>query len=205
MKALTSRSLLLGVLLFLGAAAAQAGEAPATTVVRQTTERLQTLIRQHRAQYDADKAAFYAVVNDTVAPAFDLPYVARAVLGRHWRSASDEQRARFQAAFRNHLIRIYADTLLENGDARVEWLQALGDETSTTVKARLLRSNGAEPVALGFELHRTAAGEWKVYEITIEAISFLSNFRGQIAEEIKRNGIDAVIQRLESGAAVARS
>lgn len=198
---------LLPLFLALSLATANAGAAQPdpTAVVRETTQDLQGLIHEHRAQYAADKRAFYATVDQTLAPAFDLPYVARAVLGRNWKAATEEQRTRFQAAFKASLIRLYADTLLDNGDARIEWLAALGSDEGTTVKASLLRGNGEAPVALGFELHRAPAGEWQVYDLTVESVSFLASFRAQIAEEVRRSGLDAVIARLEGTTVAANS
>jgi phospholipid transport system substrate-binding protein len=177
---------------------------PASTdsvaVVRDATDRLQALIRENRSTFMADKSRFYAAVEDVVAPAFDVPYIAQLTLGKAWRPATPEQRTRFQSAFKNTLIRAYADVLLEYGDSsKVEWGRASQTGDDATVRAVVIRSDGP-PVALAFMLRRTSMGDWRAYDITVEGISLITSYRSQFASEARRDGLDALIQRLESGA-----
>ncbi|MBI2383927.1 MAG: ABC transporter substrate-binding protein [Gammaproteobacteria bacterium] len=186
-----------------GAAAAVAEPAtvhPPDQTIREATERVQALIRQNHAKYKADQKAFYAMVENEIVPRFDLPYIAQLILARHWRQATPEQRARFQAAFKNMLIRSYADALLEYRESvKAEWqpVRAEDNATDVTVKSTLLR-DGAPPVPLGFAM-RLSDNQWKVYDITIEAVSLVSSFRSQISAEVKKSGLDGVIERIERG------
>jgi phospholipid transport system substrate-binding protein len=199
----TLRTILLALAVAAGPQAARADDAP-TQVVQGTTQQLQALIQERRAEFLADRSRFYAAVDAVVAPAFDLPYISRAVLGRSWRTASDEQRGRFQAAFKTSLIRTYADALLEHGEsARVEWLGATTDEEGATVRANLIRDGAGAPVAVAFTLHRGDAGRWQVYDLAVESVSLLTNFRSQVAAEIRRSGVDAMIQRMEAAPTLA--
>jgi phospholipid transport system substrate-binding protein len=181
------------------AGSARAADATPGDRVKQATEKIQALIQQHRAEYQRDKAAFYATVDEVVTPAFDVPYLAQITLGRAWRNATEAQRARFQNAFKRTLIQAYADALLENSEfAKVEWARVSTDGDTANLHATVLRSSGP-PVAMGFGVRKTDAGDWRAYDISVEGVSLITNFRSQFASEVKRDGLDALIQRLEAG------
>lgn len=195
------KNTILALVLLGGSALAQAAPAVAPdAVVKGTTEKLQTLIAENHAKYKADLPSFYKVVDDIVVPHFDQRYIAQLVLARNWKAASDEQRQRFQDAFKNMLIRAYANSMLDNYDSvKAEWqpLRMAADATDVTVNSKLLRKQGP-PIAVGFLMH-VEGGEWRIYDILIENLSLVSNFRAQFAAEIKKSGLDKVIARMESG------
>lgn len=177
-----------------------AAETPPLQVVQGATEELQSLIRQHQAEYRRNRAEFYRTVDRIVAPVFDLDYTARLVLARNWRTATEDQRSRFQAAFRSTLIDVYADTLLEYNDStRLAWAPANtpADAHEATLHLNIVRS-GAPPIAVGFSVRLDGNGRWRVYDVTIEAISLVTNLRSQYSAEIRSHGLDGLIKRLEA-------
>lgn len=181
-------------------ATAQAAPKPPDQVVQDATTQLQQLLHDNHDKYKADSKLFYKVVNDVVVPHFDVRYIAQLVLARNWKTATDDQRSRFQNAFRDMLIRSYANALLEYHDSvKAEWkpLRMAADATDVTVSSNLLR-DGKQPVPIGFAM-RLTGDDWKIYDITIENISLITNFRSQFAAEIKKNGLDSVITRMETG------
>ena len=202
------KKILLPLFLLIGfGAAAHAAPQPPDVAVKETTEQMRTLIRDNHKVYAADKARFYADVDQTLTPRFDVRYIAQLVLGRNWRSADEAQRTRFANAFKNSLIRSFADALLDNYDSvNAEWqpLRIAADATDATVKAKLLRKTAA-PVNLAFAMRPDSTGEWKVYDVIIENLSLVTNFRSQFAAEIKKSGLDGLIQRIESGDAVKQA
>lgn len=192
--------LLMLSLLFTVCAAQADGKAP-EVVIKEGTEKLQSLISANHKTYRTDLPGFYKVVDDVVVPYFDVPYIAKTVLARNYREATPEQRTRFQEAFKNMLIRSYANALLEYHDSvKVEWkpVRAGADANEVIVNSLLLRQQGQQPVTVGFALHK-AKDQWKVYDIVIENISLVTNFRGQFSAEIRKSGLDSVIARMEGG------
>ena len=187
------------------AAAAPAAPASAAAVqpdqiVRETTEHMRDLIRANHDKYVAHQDEFYKVVDEVLVPRFDVQAITQSVLGRNSRSASAEQKQKFTDAFKLMLIRSYADTLLQNYDSvKTDWapLRIGADATDTTVHATLMRKAG-QPVQIGFSVHKVD-NDWKIYDVTVEAISLVANFRSQINAEIKRTGLDDVIARMEKG------
>jgi len=179
---------------------AAAAPVPPDEVVKTTTERLQKEIGAREKEFKADPTKLYAFVDEVVVPKFDTKYIAQLILARHWKQASDDQRKRFQAAFKDMLVHSYANALVEyHTQVTAEWqpLRMAPDATDVTVNSRLLRE-GKPPLPIGFAM-RLKDGEWKVYDIVIENLSLVTSFRGQINSEIKRTSLDALIQRLESG------
>jgi phospholipid transport system substrate-binding protein len=183
---------------------ANAAPVPPDEVVKTTTERLQKEIAAHEKEFKADQSKLYAFVDEVIVPKFDTKYIAQLILARHWKQASDEQRTRFQAAFKDMLVHSYANALVEyHTSVKPEWqpLRMAPDATDVTVNSRLLRE-GKPPLPIGFAM-RLKDGEWKVYDIVIENLSLVTSFRGQVNSEIKRTSLDALIQRLESGQKLA--
>lgn len=181
-------------------AAVAAAPVPPDEVVKATTAQLQKVIAEREKEFRADPKKLYAAVDEIVVPRFDVKYITQLILARHWRSASEDQRARFQVAFKNMLVNSYANALLEyHSSVKAEWqpLRMAPDAKDVTVQSRLMRENG-RPLPIGFAM-RLRDGEWKVYDIIIENLSLITSFRSQINSEIKRTGLDALIQKLEAG------
>ncbi|MCR9091869.1 ABC transporter substrate-binding protein [Algiphilus sp.] len=182
--------------------AAMAAEAKAPDViVRNAVQRVRGLIQENADRYREDKDAFYAMIDREIIPHFDMPYIARLVLGRHARQAEPEQRRRFATAFKETLTRTYADAMLQyNSSVEAEFLplRMADDAERATVETRLKVEDG-EPIPISFVMH-TVDGEWLIYDISVEGISLVTNFRAQFNQRIREEGLDALITKLESGA-----
>ena len=178
--------------------ASAAPSQPADVTIRTATEEFQALINANHEQYRADMPGFYKVVEEKVVPYFDTKGIAQLVLGKNWKAATPEQRTRFEAAFKDSLIRTYARAMLDYHDSvKAEWapLRAAAGADDVTINAKIMRTN-APPIPLSFSVH--AVGDaWKIYDIAVENISLITNFRSQLNVEIKANGLDAVIKKFE--------
>lgn len=189
------------------ATAAQAAPVAPDVAVKETTEKMRALIRDNHDAYKADKAKFYAVVDEVLLPRFDVDTITKLVLGRNGRDATPDQKARFAKAFKNSLIRNYADALLDNYDtvdAKFQPVRMAPDATDVTVKSELTRKNGQPPVQVSFSMN-LVDGQWKVYDVIIGNLSLITSFRGQFNEEIKKSGIEGLITKLETGDFVKQS
>ncbi len=195
---LSTRFLVLLAALGFAFASQAAPSQPADTVIKTATTEFQDLIKQNHEKYRADLPGFYKVVEDKVVPYFDTKGIAQLVLGRNWKTATPDQRTRFEAAFKDSLIRTYARAMLDYHDSvSAEWapLKAEAGATDVNVNAKIIRQN-APPIPLSFSVH--AVGDaWKIYDISVENISLITNFRSQLNTEIKANGLDAVIKKFE--------
>ncbi len=158
-------------------------------------------IAARRAEFRKDPKKLYSLVDEVLLPHFDVSHAAKLVLGKHWQTASPEQRKRFVDAFYKSLLHNYGDALVDFTGDRIKVLPYKGDPaaTSASVRTTVKRSSG-EQVPVNYSLRRTPDG-WKAWDVVIEGISYVKSFREDFGAEIDQKGIDAVIQRLETQSA----
>ena len=176
--------------------AALAQQAP-DEFVKEAAELLDEAISERKAELASDKEALYDLIDEILLPRFDRRYAAQLVLGRHWRTASEQQREQFLEAFYQSLMRQYADGVLEFDLSQLKILPYRGDPSKprTVVRTVVTLDDGKEaPVDYG--LVKKDSG-WQVFDVTIEGISYVRNFRAEFDSEVQAKGLDAVIQRLE--------
>ena len=139
----------------------------------------------------------YSLIEEVLVPRFDRAYSARLVLGKHWRSASTEQKKRFVQAFHQSLLSQYAEGMLEFTADKMEVLPFRGDTEKSKVKVRtLVTLEDGKEVPVNYSLRRTDDG-WKVWDVVVEGISYVKNYRTDFNTEIRAKGLDSVITRLE--------
>lgn len=168
-------------------------------VIEQTTAELQSRIAAEHQTYEQNKEAFYSMVDEQVERHFDTKTIAMFILGRHLKQVTPEQLARFEEAFKNMLIRQYADNLLEYYDTvtvEAKPARVSGDRASVDV---LLKRPNKQPIPMTFSM-REKDGVWRVWDVKVENLSLVLNFRAQIDSQIQRSSVTEVIDRLEQGA-----
>lgn len=183
---------------FVVARAAETVPGPAPQELIETTARkLLEALDADRALAKRDPARVRQLVDEILLPHFDTDYSARLVLGKHWRTATEEQRKRFVDAFYKSLLRNYGSALAEFTADRMQVLPFRGDLSTgqATVRTEVKRSNGTR-VPVNYTLRATPAG-WKAWDVTIEGISYVRNFRNDVGAEIDQTGLQALIDRLE--------
>ena len=196
--ALVIGSLLLPAALIGAALAAEAVPGPAPQELIETTARkLLEALDADRALAKKDPARVRQIVDEILLPHFDTDYSARLVLGKHWRTATPEQRTRFVDAFYQSLLRNYGTALAEFTADRLKVLPFRGDLASgqAIVRTEIKRRTG-HPVPVNYTLHSTPSG-WKAWDVTIEGISYVRNFRNDVGTEVDQTGLQALIERLE--------
>lgn len=178
-------------------AATNEGAEAAAAMVKETANQLLSEIRADKQTYQTQPQKLHELVDRVVLPHFDFQYMSQLVLGRYWRQASPDQRKQFMAAFKGLLERTYGNSLLENADANLEWMPAReqsGDEV--LVRSRASGGNLSSPVPINYRVHKTDDG-WKIYDVTVEGISLVTNYRSTYASIIRSQGLDSLIQKLE--------
>lgn len=184
--------------------------APALAQEQSPNDVIETAVQSFAEKMDGrqdelaeDREAFYALIDEVLLPRFDRKYAAQVVLGKHWRTASEEQRERFIAAFYQALLRKYADGLLEFDQDQVTVLPFRGDLTKKRSKVRsTVQLNDSTKVAVDYELVKRESG-WLLFNVVIEGVSYVRNYRAELDSEIRRSSVDAVIARLEGEAGIS--
>ena len=187
--------LLLLVLLF---GQAWAMETDPLTAVRQTADITIEQLRLHRAELNRDPSGIYPLVERYVLPRFDFETISRFVLGKYWREATPTEQKEFIAQFRNLMVRTYAHALLTYSDQQIRYLplRADDDPRKATVSTSVGKS-GAPDIPIDYKVFKEDSGDWKVYDVVIDGVSLVANYRTSFSGEIKRLGIGGLIKWME--------
>lgn len=176
-------------------AGAAADMAEAETIVKETTEKVLEALRTDGDAIKSNPARLYKLIDELILPHFDFRQMSQWVLGPAWRRATPAQREEFVAQFQSLLVRTYSSALADYRNQQVEFLPSR-ERSADEVTVRAEIDQGAGPrIPITYEMHRTDAG-WKVYDVAVEGVSLVINYRASFNQEIKRNGIDGLIQRL---------
>ncbi|ARP79517.1 ABC transporter [Bordetella genomosp. 8] len=135
------------------------------------------------------------VVNQYILPYVDFEKTTRLAAGRYWRQATPQQRTALAEAFRGTLVRTYSGALtrVDNG-TNIKVTGSNIDGTDAVVRSTINQSNG-QSVGVDYRLEQTPGG-WKIYDLNVEGIWLIQNYRNQFAQEINQNGIDGLIKAL---------
>jgi len=189
---------LLCVLLF-GVGAAAHAETQPNQVVQGIVDNLGKTMETRRAELSKDREGLLKAIDEIVLPHFDIDYASILVLGQNARAATPEQRARFAHAMYNSITHRYAEGLLKYTEGRVKVLPFQGElnEKRTLVRTQVVLDDG-KVVPVDYAFRKTKDGDWKAYDVIIEGISYVTNYRNQVAAEIQKSSLDALTTRLET-------
>ena len=171
-------------------------EAP-DELVKRTAEDVLATVKSDADIQAGNQEKIFALAEEKIVPNFNFDKVSRLVLGKNWTKASPEQKTAFQSEFRTLLIRTYATALSKYKNQTIEYkpLRMAEGADNVSVKTAILQPGG-QPIAVDYSLEKKA-DTWKVYDIVIEGVSLVTNYRGQFAQEIRQNGLDSLIKKLE--------
>ena len=190
------KRLLTAMLVLLWVGPAQAASPPPDQLVKDNIARIIQLVKANRDTYSRDHKKLYAMVHEQVLPHFDFRVMSRSVLGRYWREASEEQRNRFVDEFRDLLVRTYATALLKYTNEEVRYLpfRFNANDKTAVVKTEVIQQGGP-PIPIHYSFYQTESG-WKVYDVAIEGVSLVTNYRSTYATKAKNDGLDALIKSM---------
>ena len=173
-------------------------------VVQSLVDELAKTMEARRDELGKNRDALLKTIDGIVLPHFDIDYASILVLGQNARTATVEQRARFAKAMYNSITHRYAEGLLKYTEGRVRVLPFDGElnDKRTLVRTQVVLDDG-KVVPVDYAFRKTKDGEWKAYDVIIEGISYVTNYRNQVAAEIATSGLDALTTRLETQGAKA--
>jgi phospholipid transport system substrate-binding protein len=170
----------------------------ATRLVERTAEDMLRTLEAKRKEIDAKPQLIYQLVGTKLAPHFDFEMITRSAVGRGWNQATPAQQQQLVAAFREVLVRTYAKSLLKYSGQDIVYQSAKpGTRDGTVIVPTEVRAPGAPPIPIDYRMHKLS-GRWKVYDVVIDSVSLISNYRGQFRTVIGRDGIDGLIAELKS-------
>jgi len=163
------------------------------------TDQALQAVQENDAIRAGDNVALMQVIDRYILPYMNMEKTTRLAAGRYWRQASAAQRRQLIEAFTGTLIRTYSSAFHQiPPDTRLTILPYRGDPdaTDTVVRSTINRDGGA-PVSVDYRLEKTPQG-WKIYDLNVEGIWLIQNYRNQFAQEITARGIDGLITALNA-------
>ncbi|ADE13542.1 toluene tolerance family protein [Nitrosococcus halophilus Nc 4] len=172
--------------------------ASAQQLVEETSERMLQTLRNKSEELEEHPERIYDLVKEILLPHFDFQRIARLALGRHWRQATEDQRQRFVGEFRTLLVRTYSTALLKYSDEKINYLPLRGPKEAENILVRMEieQARGGPPISMEIDLYEKGE-DWKVYDIKIDGVSLVTNYRTNFASEIRQGGLDQLIEKLE--------
>jgi phospholipid transport system substrate-binding protein len=175
---------------------ASAGEP--TEVIRQTTDQVSKILEDPGLQGPAKQAERQARLHQIAEQAFDWQAMAQRALAVHWRGRTPQQRQEFVGLFRDLVERTYMNRL-EAATQEKQDIQYVGeqvDESRAAVKTNVVTKRNQQ-VPIEYRLQKTD-GRWKVYDVLVEGISLVNNYRSQFNQIISSSSYDALVQKMKS-------
>jgi phospholipid transport system substrate-binding protein len=175
-----------------------AAETAPDALIKGITSDVIAAIKQDKDIRAGNTAKIDALVQAKILPYFDFERATREAVGFNWRQATPEQRSELTAQFRTLLMRTYSGTLASYRDQIIRFkpVHMTPADTDVTVQSEVEQS-GSPAIGIDYELERTDSG-WKIFDVSVDGVSLIANYRTTFDEEVRNHGIDGLIQVLAS-------
>ena len=175
---------------------ALAADTPPDVLARSTTQEVLAILKQDKEIQSGNLNKVYQLVEAKILPNFDFNRMTQLAVGKHWPRATANQKQALVTEFRNLLVRTYSSSLTAFTNQTVEFrpLTMKPGDTDVTVHSEI-RQPGGQPIPIDYSMYKTSFG-WKVYDVSIDGVSLVTNYRASFASTIRQSGIDGLIKTL---------
>ncbi len=169
---------------------------PPDVLVRNTTLEVTGILKKDKNELNSDRQKLYDLIDAKVLPHFDFTQMTKLAIGRYWRQATPAQQQELVRQFRTLLVRTYAGALAAFNNQTIQFkpfsMPASGGDVVVETQ---VKQPGAQPIPINYSMEQTADG-WKVYDVSIDGVSLVTNYRSSFGQEIHRSGVDGLIRTL---------
>ncbi len=165
-------------------------------LVRNVVQDVLTIVKQDKDIKAGNQKKILELVDAKVLPHFDFTRMTQLAVGKHWRTATPEQKQSLTSEFRNLLVRTYtkAFTVYRDQVVEVKPFKMTPGATEVTIKTVIVKP-GEPSVPVDYDMEKTETG-WKAYDLAVEGVSLVTNYRSTFSEQIQKSGIDGLIKTL---------
>lgn len=174
--------------------AASRADSP-TEQVRATVDKVLTIVRSPNPKSKAQIEAQRAQLIEVIYPRFDFTEMAKRSLGPHWARRTPEEQREFVGVFAALMGRAYADNIESYASQNVLYTRESEEQNYAQVDTKIISDN-QRPVTINYKLH-SVDKEWKVYDLVIEDISVVNNYRSQFDRVIARSSFDELVRTMK--------
>ncbi len=176
-------------------AAAAADLAP-DALAKSVTDEVLEAVRIDKDVQSGNSQKVLQLVEAKVLPHFNFTHMTQLAMGKNWRQAQPEQQKALVGEFRTLLVRTYTAAFASYRNQTVDYKPVKMNPADTDVLVKsVINQPGAQPIAVDYSMEKTPQG-WKVYDVKIEGISLVDNYRGTFNTEVQKNGVDGLIKAL---------
>ena len=164
-------------------------------MMRETTARILAKLDASPA-LSKDRPGLIRLIEQEVFPLVDFQRASRLILGRHWPKASEAQQQRFVEEIKKLLACTYSTAFADYSDQTVEFQQSRWSDDRSDVEVRTnITQAGSPPIPVTYRLQNTG-NDWKLYDLTVEGISLVANYRSTFSQQLQQQDLDALIAEL---------
>lgn len=176
--------------------AAQAQIVAPDVLARSVTDEVLAIVRADKDIQSGDRKKVTDLVEAKVLPHFSFPRMTQLAMGRNWRVANSEQQKRLITEFRALLVRTYTTAFTQYKNQTIDYkpVRMAAGDTDVVVQSLIKQPNG-QPIAVDYSMEKTDNG-WKVYNLKIEGVSLIENYRNTFNTEVQKHGVDGLINTL---------
>jgi phospholipid transport system substrate-binding protein len=160
-----------------------------TEQIQETIQQVLSVVRNPANSHDQRKE----MLRETLMPRFDWFEMARQTLGKHWSVAAGRENE-FVGAFAEFLGNSYVGSIVSYKDEKILFVQESVESNRAQVKTKIVPDKG-EPTSINYRLHRVQ-GEWKIYDVVVEDISLVFNYRSQFNRILAKGSFDDLLKQL---------
>ena len=164
-------------------------------LARSVTDEVLAIVRADK-DFAGHREKVMQLVESKVLPHFNFPRMTQLAMGRNWRQATPDQQKVITDEFRTLLVRTYTAAFTQYRNQSIDYrpVRMAPSDTDVVVKSLVKQPTG-QPVAVDYSMEK-GTGAWKVYDVRIEGISLVENYRNTFNSEIQRSGVDGLIKTL---------
>ena len=190
------RYLLLWLMTALLGAPLHASEPGPEALAKSVTDEVLAIVRADKDIQSGDRKKVLELVESKIVPHFNFTRMTQLAMGRNWRQASAEQQKALVEQFRALLVRTYTAAFTQYRNETVEYrpMRMKPGDTDVVVQSFINRPGG-QPVAVSYSMEKTGNG-WKVYNVQIEGVSLIENYRSTFNAEVQKGVVDGMIRTL---------
>ena len=194
-----SKFFLLGGFCLAAALPLRAQEQGPDAMVKNVTNEVLQIIRSDKDIQAGNSKKVMDLIETKVQQHFDFAHMAQLALGREWKNASAEQKKQIADEFHSLLVRTYSKALTEYKNQNIDFKPFKMNPADTDVKVRsqVVQGGGKPTIPLDYSLEKLPAG-WKVYDIEVEGVSLVVNYREDFTAQVRSGGIDGLIKYLQA-------
>ena len=167
--------------------------------LKNSVEEISAFISVNKETLDSDEKFLRSKVDELVIPKLDIELMSKIVIGKkNWLLMSDPQKNRFQLAFRGLMVSTYMKSLTSFDGEKIKFLPYKKGKRNDIARVKSVYLLNEGELHVNYSLKMNQSGNWKVYDINIDGISLLRNYRSDFRSHIEREGMNSLIEELES-------